>query len=224
MFGKHKAEKLIYGIIGLGRFGLALATELAAEGAEMIILEKNEEKAAAIRELTENVFIVHNLEKKTLLETGLANCDVVVVCIGGQVDVSIMTVLTLSEMGIPKIIAKASSAQHGLVLQKLGAEVVYPEHDMAVRLAHRLETAKALDFIQLSEKINVTKLLVPTHAVGKTVVQVNLRGRYGINIIAVENGKTVNEAVRPDYEFCAGDVLYLSGGKSNIARLSEWVD
>ena len=217
-----KKERLIYGIIGMGRFGEALAKELYHSGADLIILDKEEEKVSAAREMTENAYIVKNLDKKTLLETGLDTCDVVVVCIGEQIDVSILTTLNLVSMGIPKVIAKATSVEHGDILMKLGADVVYPERDMAIRLAHRLETSRSLDFIQLSEKINISKFLIPEHAVGKSVIDVNLRSRFGLNIIAIENNGEVIEAVKPDYIFREGDILFLSGSKNGFRKLTEW--
>lgn len=222
MFRSKKREKLIYGIIGLGRFGTAIATELAAAGADMIIIDKDEERIDFAKELTENAYIVRNLDKKTLTETGMHNCDVVVLCIGEQIDVSILTTLNLISMGIPKVIAKASSADHGDILVRLGAEVVYPERDMAIRLAHRLETSESLDFIQLSEKLNISKFILPQKAEGKTVIDVNFRGKFGLNIIAIENQNEINESVRPDYVFKNGDILYLSGSKTGFAKLSEW--
>ena len=217
-----KKERLIYGIIGMGRFGDALAKELYHSGADLIILDKEEEKVSAAREMTENAFIVKNLDKKTLIETGLPGCDVAVVCIGEQIDVSILTTLNLVSMGIPKVIAKAASIEHGDILERLGAEVVYPERDMAIRLAHRLETSRSLDFIQLSEKINISKFLIPEHAVGKSVIDVNLRSRFGLNIIAIENNGAVIEAVKPDYIFREGDILFLSGSKNGFRKLTEW--
>ena len=219
-----KKEKLIYGLIGMGRFGEALAKELYHSGADLIILDKEEEKVSAAREMTENAYIVKNLEKKTLLDTGLGTCDVVVVCIGEQIDVSILTTLNLVSMGIPKVIAKSSSIEHGEILEKLGAEVVYPERDMAIRLAHRLETSRSLDFIQLSEKINISKFLVPEHAVGKSVIEINLRSRFGLNIIGIENNGAVIDAVKPDYIFREGDVLFLSGSKNGFRKLTEWTN
>ena len=224
MFKNKKSEKLIYGIIGLGRFGTALAEELSLAGADMIILDKDEERIDYAKSLTENTYIVKNLEKKTLMETGMHNCDVVILCIGEQIDVSILTTLNLISIGIPKVIAKASSTEHGDILEKLGAEVVYPERDMALRLAHRLETAQSLDFIQLSEKLNISKFVLPSQIEGKSVIEANFRGEFGLNIIAIENGTEVNESVRPEYVFKAGDILYLSGSKEGFAKLSDWTN
>ena len=132
MFNKSKNDNMTYGIVGLGRFGMALAIDLAESGSEIIALDSNEEKVQAIREYTENAFIVKNLEKKTLIETGIQNCDVAIVCIGEHMDTSILTTLNLVSMGVPKVISKAMSSEHGVILKKLGAEIVFPEKDIAI--------------------------------------------------------------------------------------------
>ena len=193
-----KNKKTSYGIIGLVRFGYALATELIASNADIIVLDKDEEKVRSMREHTENAFVVSSLDKKTLLETGIQNCDTVIVCISEKMDVSILTTLHLKSMGVPTVIAKASSQEHGEVLEKLGAEVVYPERDMAIRIAHRLENAKTLDFVQLSERVNISKFILPDSLAGKSVSEVNFRGKFGVNIIAIENEGTVAETITPD--------------------------
>ena len=213
MFKKKSNEKNTYGIVGLGRFGHALALELAAAGAELVVLDKEEEKVRELREYTENAYVVHALDKKTLSETGVQNCDVAVVCIGEQLDISILTTLNLVSLGVPTVISKASSMEHGEILEKIGAQVVYPERDMAVRM---------LDFIQLSEKLNISKMIMPERSVGKTVVEANLRGRFGVNIIAVENDGKLIETITPDYAFKKGDIAYISGSKEALNRLSEW--
>jgi trk system potassium uptake protein TrkA len=157
-----------------------------------------------------------------MFETGIQNCDVAIVCIGNHLDTSILTTLNLVSMGIPKVISKASSAEHGQILEKLGAEVVYPERDMALRLANRLETARVLDFIQLSEQINISKMLIPSKAIGKTVVDLNLRAKYGLNIIAIKNGASVIQNIEPGYTFKEQDILFLCGNKQSILKLTEW--
>ena len=206
-----KNKKTSYGIIGLGRFGYALATELIASNADIIVLDKDEEKVRSMREHTENAFVVSSLDKKTLLETGIQNCDTVIVCISEKMDVSILTTLHLKSMGVPTVIAKASSQEHG--------EVVYPERDMAIRIAHRLENAKTLDFVQLSERVNISKFILPDSLAGKSVSEVNFRGKFGVNIIAIENDGTVAETITPDYVFKNGDILFVAGSKDGINNL-----
>lgn len=224
MFKKNKKETNTYGIIGLGRFGHALALELAAAGADLVVMDQEEEKVRELREYTENAYVVHALDKKTLSDTGVQNCDVAVVCIGEQLDISILTTLNLVSLGVPTVISKASSAEHGEILAKIGAQVVYPERDMAVRLAHRLEAVRMLDFIQLSEKLNISKMIMPDRIIGKTVVEADLRRRFGVNIIAVENGGKLIETITPDYTFEKGDIAYISGSKEALNKLSSAVD
>ncbi len=221
MFSKKKNEKNTYAILGLGRFGYALSMELAQAGADIIVLDRDEEKVREIREFTESAYVVKNLDKKTLAEAGVGNADIAIVCISEHLDTSILTTLNLVSLGVPHVIAKSASVEHGEILEKLGAEVVYPERDMAVRLAHRLEASRVLDYIQLSEKLNISKLVVPEEIVGKTVIEANLRGKFGVNIIAVESGKTMHESVAPNYEFKSGDILFVSGTRDGLNKLSE---
>ena len=216
MFKKSKSDSKSYGIIGLGRFGSALAVELAKSGAEPLVIDGNEEKVREMREYTENAFVVSSFDKKTLSETGIQNCDVVVVCIGEKMDTSILTTLNVVSLGVPTVISKAASAEQGEILKKLGAEVVYPERDMAVRLAHKLETPNMLDFVQLSRKLNLLKLEVPR--------KIDMRGRFGVNIIAIENNGNLTDNVHPDYMFREGDILYAVGSEKSMTRLSDWMD
>ena len=224
MFGKTKSGKMSYGIVGLGRFGYALAMELASSGAELIVIDRNEDKIRELREVTENAFVVVSIDKKALEETGIQNCDVAVVCISEKMDTSILTTLNLVSMGIPSVIAKASSAEHGIILEKIGAEVVYPERDMAIRLAHRLETSRLLDFVQLSEKINVSKMLVPERMIDKSVLDANIRSCFGLNIIAIENNGIVIDVINPDYVFRKNDLLYICGSKEGILKFNDWIN
>ncbi len=222
MVKKKKTDSNTYGIIGLGRFGYALAMELADAGAEIMVLDRDEEKIRELRDYTENAFVVTSLDKKTLQETGIQNCDVAIVCIGESLDTSILTTLNLVSLGIPTVMAKATSQEHGEILEKLGAQVVYPERDMAIRLANRLEASRMLDYIQLSEKLNISKLMVPEKIIGKTVLEVNFRKEFSVNIIAIENDGTLTEIVAPGYKFRKGDILFVSGSKAGLNKLNDW--
>lgn len=222
MFRRKKNDAITYGIVGLGRFGYALAMELAAFGADIMVMDSDEDKVRAMREYTDDAYVVKSHDKKTLSETGIQNCDVAIVCMGEKMDTSILNTLTLVSLGIPKVIAKASSAEHGEILERLGAEVVYPERDMALRLAHRLESSSVLDFVQLSEKVNISKIIVPDSIADKTVLAVDFRGKFGINIIAIENHSGVQQKINPGYKFQKGDILYVSGDKPSLSHFMEW--
>ena len=218
-----KNKKMTYGIIGLGRFGMALANKLASMGAEILVVDKDEAKVSAMREITENAFISGLLEKNSLSDMGFSNCDVVIVCVASAIDVSILTVMKLQSLGVKRIIAKATSTEHGEVLSKLGAEVVYPEQDMALRLANRLEVGQGFDFIELSDSVKVAKFSVPADFIGKSVLEVSLREKFGLNIIAIENKEGVVDTIRPNYVFGKEDVLYLCGSKKAISAISDWL-
>ena len=195
MFKKKKNEQNIFGIVGLGRFGSALANELfSSADTDVLVMDTDEDSVRAARDHTEYAYVVKGYDKKTLAETGIQNCDVVAVCLSDHMDTSILTVLNLVSLGVPKVIAEAASAEHGEILEKLGAEVVYPERDIAIRLAHRLETSKILDYVQLSEKVNISKMLVPESLVGKTVLEANLRKQFGVNILSLIH---ISEPTRP---------------------------
>ena len=120
---KKKVETA-YGVIGLGRFGEALAMMLAQSGHEVIAVDKDEKKVKEMRQYTDCAFVADNLSSDTLKEIGIQNCDVVIICIGEKVDVSVLTTMSVIEMGVPRVIAKALSPEQGAVLSKLGAEAV----------------------------------------------------------------------------------------------------
>ena len=155
---RKQSEDLSYGIIGLGRFGSALAYTLAEAGKEIMVLDCTEEKVRQIRGVTEHAYVVKDLQKETLRETGIQNCDIVVVCIGDKVDISILTTLNVINLGVPQVIAKANSPEQGEILEKIGAQVVYPEKDMAVRLAKRLISKRIFNLFELEQNIDISEL------------------------------------------------------------------
>lgn len=216
-----KNKQSSYGIIGLGRFGSALAETLAKAGKEVIVLDSDENKVKKIRNITEYAFVVSELTKEALHETGINNCDTVIVCIGERIDTSILTTLNVINLGVPKVIAKATTYEQGCILEKLGAEVVYPEHDMAVRLAKRLLTNGGLDNIMFNDKIEISEIKLSDKLIGKSVVGIELRQKYGLNIIAIiHDGKTIVD-VNPDYMFKKDDVIVVIGHTENINKFEE---
>ncbi|MBR2808968.1 MAG: TrkA family potassium uptake protein [Erysipelotrichaceae bacterium] len=215
-------NRTTYGIIGIGRFGASLAQELLKNDADIMVIDKDPDKIKEFREYTDNAFIVSSLDTKSLLETGIQNVDVAVVCIGEQLDVSILAAMSLVNMGIPKVIAKASSEEHGTILKKIGAEIVYPERDMAIRLANSLQSSKVIDFIQLNQKINIIKYAINGKFYGLSIRELDIRRKFGLNIIAIENTGEVIENVFPEYVFKENDILFMTGTSENIAKLNKW--
>lgn len=193
-FFSKKKQGETFGIIGLGRFGTALAQRLSELGAEVLVIDSNENKIKDIRAYTDYAFVVRELSREVLEETGIQNCSTVVVCIGEKIDTCILTTLNVVSLGVPKVIAKAITYEQGCVLEKLGAEVVYPEHDMAIRLAKRLTSNSVLEYIALNNSIEISEIKVSEKLIGKSVIESNIRRDFGLNIIAVESGgETITE-------------------------------
>ena len=218
---KKQLKTDLYGVIGLGRFGTALVQTLAEAGKEVIAIDKNEEKVKAVRRYTDYAFVVDNLSEDALKETGMQNCGTVTVCIGEQVDISILTTMLVIKLGVPQVIAKAASEVHGEVLKRLGATVVYPEADMAVRIGKRLISGNLLDYIALGDGVEVRRITVGGRMLGKSVRTLDLRKAYGINIIAVEHGQQTNVEFSADYTFKEGDTVAVIGKVAKIDKFEK---
>ena len=213
---KNKKQDLVYGIIGMGRFGEALAVTLAEAGKEVIVVDRDENKIKEMRQYTEHAFICGNLSSETLREIGIQNCDVVIICIGEQVDISILTTMCVIEMGVPRVISKAVSSEQGAVLKKLGADVVYPERDMALRLGKRLISSTFLDYVSLCDSVEIRQIQLPDSLAGRSVEQSQLRRRYKLNMIAIERDGQTNIEIAPDDILQKGDVIVVIGKVNNI--------
>jgi trk system potassium uptake protein TrkA len=214
---QHKAI-IEFGIIGLGRFGFSLAKTLADAGKEVLVIDNNESKIKQIRNITENAFVVGPLDKESLEDAGIQNCGTVIVCIGEKVDVSILTTLNVISMGVPRVIAKAFSYEQGLILEKIGAEVIYPENDMAIRLANRLISSSTVDSIELKGDINISEVKLTNKIAGQTVLEANLRQKYKLNIIAIEReGDTITD-ITPDYVLREDDKVVVVGKRDDLKK------
>jgi trk system potassium uptake protein TrkA len=212
-----------FGIIGLGRFGFSLASSLAESKREVLVLDSSENKIRQIRHLTDNALVVSDLSKETLLQAGVQNCETVIICIGEKIDVSILTTLNVISMGVPRVIAKAISLEQGKILEKIGAEVIYPEHDMAIRLANRLVSSRVMDYITLNNDVTITELRLTSKIAGQTVLQASIRKKFKLNIIALEqNRKTITE-ITPDLILQENDIAVVVGDKDHIKKFETYL-
>ena len=221
MFDKKKNAAESYGVIGLGRFGTALVKTLAAAGKEVIAVDKDEAKVKAVRGYTDYAFVIDELNETSLKETGMQNCGTVTICIGEQIDISILTSMLVLNMGVPHVIAKASSAGHGEVLKRLGVTVVYPEADMAVRIGKRLISGNLLDYIALEDGVEVQRIQVNGKMLNKSIRELDIRRLYGINIIAIERDHRTDVEFSPEYRFEDGDTILVIGKSEKIDRFER---
>lgn len=218
---KKNALTELYGIIGMGRFGFALAESLSESGAEIIILDRDPDKVKSALQFTDNAFTVNDLSKEILSECGIQNCDTVIVCIGGAIDTSVLTTLNLIELGVKKVIAKASSVQHGAVLEKLGAEVVYPEKDRAVILAKRLTSSKIMEYITVTGDVDITEIELPEVEEGMTVIKFGFRNKFHLNLLAIKHGDIITTEIGADTPVYTGDTVVVCGKRSNITKFES---
>ena len=216
-----KSKANLFGVIGLGRFGTALAISLAESGKDVIVVDSNEDKVRELRQYTEYAFVTESLSKEALTEVGIQNCDTAIICIGERIDTSILTTLNVISLGVPHVIAKAISQDQGAVLAKLGAEVVYPERDMALRLGKRLVSNNFLDFIFLDDQVEIQQVPVGDRMVDVSVQDFNIRRKYNLNIIAIEHGNSTDIEVSPDYHFSKEDIVVVIGKVDNVKRFER---
>ena len=221
MMKKKRTEDVSFGVVGLGRFGSALVKTLAEAGKEVIAVDKDEQKVRAVRRYTDFAFVVGELNQESLSETGMQNCDMVAICIGEKIDVSILTTMQVIKLGVPHVISKANSQEHGEVLKQLGAQVVYPESDMAVRIGKRLISSQLLDYIALDDDVEVRRIRVGSALIGRSIEQLDVRRTHGINIIAIERAHQTNVEFSPQYVFQEGDIVAVIGKVDKIDRFEQ---
>ncbi len=221
---KVKEEK--FAVIGLGRFGMALARELASKGKSVIAIDKDRDKVDTAAEFTDNAFVIDELTERSLEETGIGEADVAVIGIGDKIDVSILTTLHVLRLGVKRVIAKATSAEQGDILKMMGAEVVYPEHDMALRIAGKLISPHILEYISLSDSIDIMEIRLTEKIAGMTVIGSGIRPNFNLNIIAIRSFETqsVTTEIKPTMPLIPGDTITVIGTKENISRFERFLN
>jgi len=219
----HHKSIIEFGIIGLGRFGYALTKTLATTGKEIVAIDTIESRVKQVRNFTESAFVVGSLDKETLEDSGIQNCATVIICIGDSIDVSILTTLNVISMGVPRVIARAMSYEQGLILEKIGAEVIYPENDMAIRLANKLINSSIMETIELRGDIAITELKLTAKISEQTVQQANFRQKFNLNIIALEHNGVTTTEIAPDCMLHKEDNIVVIGQRENINKLEAFL-
>lgn len=221
---KKQKSTGLYAVIGLGRFGFALAEELARKGKEVLVIDKDRAKIDAASEFTDNAFVIDELTSENLAEAGVGDAEVAIIGIGDKIDVSILTTLTVLRLGVKRVIAKAMSKEQGEVLALLGAEVIYPEHDMALRLAGKLVSPHILEYISLSDSVDIMEIKLTPKVNGVTVVDLAVRPKFRLNIIAMRHNGEITTDIYPTTELHTDDTLTVIGKTADIAKFEEYLN
>ena len=201
-----------YLVIGLGRFGASLATQLCDLGAEVLAMDIRSDLVQQVANHVTHAVVADAQDKEVLRSLGVRNFDCAVIAIGDDLAASVLVTMNLKELEVPYIVCKAHDETHRRVLEKLGVDrVVIPEQEHAQRLGRSLFSHNVLDYIELSKDFGILEVPAPKGWVGKSLRELNVRAKLGVNIIAVGNGTDTNVSPSADYRICSGDLLVVLG-------------
>lgn len=209
-----------FAIIGLGRFGRSVARQLYNDGADVMVIDNDEEEVNKIADSVTVAISCDVTDTDALRNAGIGNMDAVIVSMADSLEPSIMCVMTAKDLGVPFVVAKARDDISGEIYTKVGADLVlYPEKTSGIQLAHRLMSNDFLDFFELSDTVSLIELMPKKEWVGKSLKQLNLRKEYKINVIAIKEENEVNVAMDPDEPLKAECPLLITVKKSDVKRL-----
>jgi len=209
-------------VVGCGRFGSAVAETLYNLGNEVLAIDGDEEVIEAISGHVTHAVQADVMDENVMRELGIRNFDVAVISIASNLEASILATIIVKDLGVKKVVAKAQSEIHGKVLRRIGADkVIFPERDMGVRVAHNLSSKGIIDFIELSPEYSIMEIQSVKQWTGKSLAQLRLRNKYGINVMAIKRGSDINVSPGPDDVICDGDILLALGSISDMARIEE---
>lgn len=207
-------------VIGLGRFGASIATTLYSLGNDVLVIDKNEDLIQDIASEVTHAVQADATDENALKALGIRNFDVAIISIGGDIQSSVMATLIVRELGVKYIIAKGNGELHAKVLYKIGADrVILPEKDMGVRVAHNIISSSILDYIELSSDYSIMEVKAFEDWVGKDLKSLDLRKKYGINVIAIKKGEKINLNPAADDIVCKDNVIVAIGSAEALNSL-----
>lgn len=213
-----------FAVIGLGSFGINVAKTLYEQGNEVLAIDIEKEKIEEVKSFVTHAVSMDSADKENLKALGIQDMDVVIVSLGPQMESSILTVLYLYELRVKRIIAKALTEDHAKILESIGAtEVIYPEKDMAIKVAHRLSSPNVLEYLPLTSGISIQEIAPPEKFIGKTLKELDLRNKYGIQVIAVKELIPENTILIPRADFVIkdSDILIIIGEEKKLAKINS---
>ncbi|MGB8951057.1 MAG: TrkA family potassium uptake protein [Candidatus Aminicenantales bacterium] len=213
-----------FAVIGLGSFGANVATTLYEKGQDVLAIDKDMEKVDAVKSFVTHAVKMDSADKENLEALNVSDMDVVVVSLGPEMEASILTVLYLHEIGVGRIMAKALNEDHAKILEAVGAtDVIYPEKDMAIKTALKLACPNVLEYLPLMSGISIQEIAPPEKFIGKSLKELDLRNKYGIQVIAVKEFVPEKTIYIPTADFVIkdSDVLIIMGEEGQLAKINS---
>ena len=214
-----KAKKT-YAVFGLGRYGIAVARELVENGMEVIAVDAEERivnDAAAYLPVCKCADVT---DAEVISRLGIGNIDTVIVCMASSLEASVMAVTLCKEAGVKTVIVKCANEMHQKILLRVGADqVVFPENESGTRLAKNLLSSGFIDMISLSKDVSMVEIDVKDEWRGKNLIELDLRKKYGFNIVAIKNGENVNVNIDPKQALDADSSLIVIANTAKLGKL-----
>ena len=211
-----------YIVIGLGRFGTRAAKRLFELGCDVLAIDRNSDLVQPISNQVTQAVVGDARDKEVLRALGAKDFECAIVAIGDNLADSVLATMNLKELGVPYIVCKAADETHRQVLMKLGADrVVIPEQEQADRLAKNLSTPNVLEYIELSEECGIIEIPAPKDWIGKSLRELNVRAKLGVNIIAVKTGETIDVSPAPDDPITAEDIMVVLGDNAALKAVQK---
>ena len=208
-------------VVGLGRFGGALAEDLIAHGHEVLGVDASAKLVQSYAQKLTHVVEADSTDAEVMRQLGAGDFPVAVVAIGTEVEASILTTSVLVDLGVPRIVAKAISEPHGKILSRVGAHrVVFPEHDMGLRVARSLAGRDVIDYMELDPGFVLLETKAPPELVGKTLAEAEVRRRFGLTVVSVKGAGKAATYATPETRIEEGDILVIAG---ETRRVEEFV-
>lgn len=211
-----------YIVIGLGLFGAETARKLCALGGEVLAMDIRSDLVNQVANDVTHAVVGDAQDKEVLRALGAGSFDCAIVAIGDDLAASVLTVMNLKELGVPYVVCKAHDETHRRVMEKLDVDrVVIPEYEFAAKLARSLSSHNVLDYIELSEEYGILEVPAPKGWIGKTILELDVRAKLGVNIIAVENEHTTNVSPSANYKIASGDVMVVLGDNKALEAVQK---
>ena len=212
--------KKTYAVFGLGRYGTAVARELVANGMEVIAVDTDQRIVNAVADDLPICKCADITDPEVIRQLGIGNVDVVIVAMANNLEASVMTVTLCKEAGVPTVIAKCANEMHQKILTRVGADkVVFPENESGIRLAKNLLSSGFVDMVSLAKNVSMIELDVKPEWVGKNLIELNLRKKYSINVVALRKGDAVSVDIDPHAALLESDKLIVIANTEKLAKL-----